>query len=179
MQIENTKIQGLKIISPKVFGDERGYFMESYNHEKWFEFLNTLFIQDNESLSSSNVLRGLHFQNPPHSQAKLVRVVRGSVWDIAVDLRKESPTYGQHVKVFLSGENKKQFFIPEGFAHGFIALEDDTVFSYKCSQYYHPHAEGILLWNDPDLAIDWGTHEPLVSERDRKGMKFSSFRSDF
>jgi len=179
MQIETTPIEGIKIITPKVFGDNRGYFMESYHHEKWFEELHTHFIQDNESQSTAHVLRGLHFQNPPHAQDKLVRVVKGSVWDVAVDIRKDSLTYGQHVKVFLSAENKKQMFIPAGFAHGFIAMEEGTIFSYKCSQYYHPHAEGILLWNDPDLGIDWGTHDPLVSERDNKGMRFSTFRSEF
>ncbi len=179
MQVENTFIDGLKIITPSVFGDARGYFMESYNHEKWFEFLNVNFIQDNESKSSKNVLRGLHFQAPPFAQDKLVRVIKGSVLDIVIDLRKNSKTYGQHFKIVLSEENKKQFFIPAGFAHGFLALDDDTVFAYKCSNYYHPISEGILLWNDSDLNIDWGNNEFLISNRDQNGLNFKDFNSPF
>ncbi len=179
MLVENTPIEGLKIITPKVFGDARGYFMESYNHDRWFQVLNVHFIQDNESKSSKNVLRGLHFQVPPFAQDKLVRVISGSVLDVAVDLRKESKTYGQHYKILLSNENKKQFFIPAGFAHGFLALEDDTIFSYKCSNYYHPSSEGILLWNDIDLKIDWGNIDFLISERDQNGLNFKGFNSPF
>lgn len=179
MQIETTFIEGLKIITPRVFGDSRGYFMESYNHEKWFDELQTEFIQDNESQSKKGVLRGLHFQKPPFAQAKLVRVVKGRVMDVAVDLRHSSPTFGQHFKIELSAENKKQFFIPAGFAHGFVALEDDTIFSYKCSNYYHPESEGIILWNDNTLNINWEIDNPLISERDLKGMKFIDFNSPF
>ena len=179
MHIETTPIEGLLIITPSVFEDERGYFMESYNHTKWFEKLQTEFVQDNESQSKKGVVRGLHFQIPPFQQAKLVRVVKGSVWDVAVDLRKKSPTYGKHFKVLLSAENKKQFFIPEGFAHGFAALEDETIFSYKCSCYYHPSSEGMLLWNDPDLGIDWGVENPFVSNRDQQAPKFATFQSPF
>lgn len=179
MQIETTFIEGLKIITPRVFGDSRGYFMESYNHEKWFDELQTEFIQDNESQSKKGVLRGLHFQKPPFAQAKLVRVVKGRVMDVAVDLRHSSPTFGQHFKIELSAENKKQFFIPAGFAHGFVALENDTIFSYKCSNYYHPESEGIILWNDNNLNINWEIDNPLISERDLKGMKFIDFNSPF
>ena len=179
IHVENTFIEGLKIITPQVFRDERGYFMESYNHEKWEEILQTNFVQDNESNSSKGVLRGLHFQSPPNAQAKLVRVIKGSVMDVAIDLRKESITYGQHYKILLSAENKKQFFIPVGFAHGFIALENDTIFSYKCSNYYHPHSEGILLWNDPDLGVDWEIKNPIVSQRDANAEKFCNFRTPF
>lgn len=179
MTIENTFIEGLKILTPKVFGDARGYFMESYNHEKWFEILQTQFIQDNESASKKGVLRGLHFQKPPFSQSKLVRVVKGSVLDVVVDLRRNSPSFGQHYKIILTAENKKQFFIPEGFAHGFVALEDDTIFTYKCSNYYYPQSEGILLWNDETLNINWEIEHPIISERDAKGTKFLDFQSPF
>lgn len=179
MQIEQTPLQGLVIITPKVFQDHRGYFMESFHQEKWEEALQTHFVQDNESQSLQGVLRGLHFQKPPFAQAKLVRVIQGSVLDVAVDLRKNSPTYGQYFKIMLSAENKKQFFIPEGFAHGFVALEDHTIFSYKCSNYYHPASEGILLWNDKDLNIDWEIQQPITSDRDNNGQAFSSFQSVF
>jgi dTDP-4-dehydrorhamnose 3,5-epimerase len=179
MKQQTTPIEGLIVIEPRVFGDSRGYFMESYNHEKWFEILKTEFIQDNESQSAAGVLRGLHFQKPPNAQAKLVRVVKGSVLDIALDLRKNSPTYGQHFKILLSAENKTQFFIPAGFAHGFLALENDTIFSYKCSNYYFPQSEGCILWNDSDLNIDWGINNPLVSDKDMMGTKFKDFISPF
>ncbi|HIP48100.1 MAG TPA: dTDP-4-dehydrorhamnose 3,5-epimerase [Lutibacter sp.] len=179
MQVENTPIKDLLILIPKVFKDDRGYFMESYNHKKWDDLLKTNFVQDNESLSEKGVLRGLHFQKPPYSQAKLVRVVKGSVLDIAVDLRKSSPTYGEHFKIILTAENKKQFYIPEGFAHGFLCLEDNTIFSYKCSQYYHSESEAIIQWNDASLGIDWEIINPLVSERDAKASSFSAFETPF
>ena len=179
MQVENTTIKDLLILTPKVFKDERGYFMESYNHKKWERLLKTDFVQDNESLSEKGVLRGLHFQKPPYAQAKLVRVVRGSVLDVAVDLRKSSPTYGQYFKIILSAENKKQFFIPAGFAHGFLCLEDDTIFSYKCSEYYHSESEVIIQWSDASIKIDWGINNPLVSERDTKAASFSTFETPF
>ncbi len=179
MQIEQTFIEGLYLLTPKVFSDKRGYFMESYNHQKWFNELKTEFVQDNESLSNKNVLRGMHFQNPPFAQAKLVRVVSGSVLDIAVDLRTKSKTYGRHYKTILSAENKKQLFLPMGFAHGFLCLEDTTVFSYKCSDYYNAEAEDLLAWNDPSLAIDWGVEKPIVSDRDNNARSFTTFSSPF
>lgn len=179
MQIEHTPIEGLVIITPKVFQDHRGYFMESFHQEKWEEILKIHFVQDNESQSLKGVLRGLHFQKPPFAQAKLVRVIQGAVLDVAVDLRKNSTTYGQYFKILLTAQNKKQFFIPQGFAHGFVALEDQTIFSYKCSNYYHPASEGILLWNDKDLNIDWEIKNPTTSERDNNGQAFQSFISDF
>jgi len=179
MQIEKTTIQDLIIITPKVFKDDRGYFMESYNHRQWNELLKNDFVQDNESLSQKGVLRGLHFQKPPFAQAKLVRVVKGSVLDVAVDLRKSSPTYGRHFKIILSAENKKQLFIPQGFAHGFLCLEDDTIFSYKCSAYYHSQSEGIIAWNDKIINIDWGIENPIISERDAKAPGFKNFQTTF
>jgi len=179
MQIDRTFIQDLLLITPTIFSDKRGYFMESYNHKKWFQELHTNFVQDNESLSDKNVLRGMHFQKPPFAQAKLVRVISGSVLDVAVDLRKESKTYGQHFKTVLSAENKKQLFIPKGFAHGFLCLEDNTLFSYKCSDYYNAKSEDLLSWNDPDLAIEWGLENPIVSERDAIAGNFATFSSQF
>ena len=179
MQIEKTDIKDLIVLKPKVFKDDRGYFMESYNHKKWNEVINTDFVQDNESLSQKGVLRGLHFQKPPHAQAKLVRVIKGSVLDVAVDLRKSSPTYGQHHKIVLSAENKKQFFIPVGFAHGFLCLEEGTIFAYKCSSYYHNKSEEILAWNDKNLDIDWGVKQTLISERDKKAGSFIKFKTPF
>ncbi len=179
MKYKTTNIEGLGIIKPHVFEDKRGYFMESFSQEKWKEVLGVDFVQDNESESKKGVLRALHFQNPPFAQDKLVRVVRGSVLDVAVDLRKHSPTYGQHYKVLLSAENKKQFFIPKGFAHGFVALEDNTLFSYKCSNYYNADSEESIVWNDKDLAIDWGITNPIISERDANAQKFSIFETKF
>ncbi len=179
MQIEKTNIEGLLVITPRVFNDNRGYFMESYNHAQWFKSLGVSFVQDNESLSKKGVLRALHFQNPPFAQDKLVRVVKGAVLDVAVDLRIDSPTYGQHYKIILSAENKKQFFIPKGFAHGFLALEEGSIFSYKCSNYYHAESEENILWNDPDIGIDWGVKNPLISERDAKATLFRDYQSQF
>lgn len=179
MQIEKTSIQDLVILTPRVYKDERGYFMESYKKADYLELLGVDFVQDNESLSAKGVLRGLHFQNPPFAQAKLVRVIRGSVLDIAVDLRKNAPTYGAHYKVLLTAENKKQFFIPAGFAHGFVALENDSIFSYKCSAYYQQAAEDSLRWNDPDLAIDWEIDSPILTEKDAKANFFATFNSPF
>ncbi|MCL2414906.1 MAG: dTDP-4-dehydrorhamnose 3,5-epimerase [Bacteroidales bacterium] len=180
MKILETKIQNLKIIEPSVFSDDRGYFFESYSHEKLKELgIDKIFVQDNESKSEKGVLRGLHFQNPPFAQAKLVRVVRGAVLDVAVDIRKNSPTYGQHVCVELSEQNKRMLYIPEGFAHGFLTLEDDTIFSYKCSQFYNKESEDSLLWNDETLNIDWGTNNPILSEKDKIAPRFSEFQSKF
>jgi len=156
MEVTATAIPDVKVITPKVFGDSRGYFLETHNQAAMKAAgIDVRFCQDNESCSGKGVLRGLHFQKPPYEQAKLVRVVRGSVWDVAVDLRKESPTFGNHVAVLLSGENKKQLFIPRGFAHGFLVLDDDTIFSYKCDNFYTPQADAGVRWNDPQLNIAW------------------------
>ncbi|MDO5606942.1 MAG: dTDP-4-dehydrorhamnose 3,5-epimerase [Capnocytophaga sp.] len=155
MHLISTDIKDLFIIEPKVFGDERGYFFESFSQQKFEEICKTTFVQDNESKSSYGVLRGLHFQKPPHAQSKLVRVVKGKVLDVAVDIRKGSPTFGKHVAVELSEENKRQFFIPRGFAHGFVVLSEEAVFQYKCDNYYAPQSEGSVAWNDPAIGIDW------------------------
>lgn len=171
MRVLNTDIEGVVIVEPKVFGDERGYFMESFS-ERDFEVhtgLNVRFVQDNESCSKRGVLRGLHFQKEPYAQAKLVRVVRGRVLDVAVDIRPESPTFGKYVMTELSGDNHRQMFIPKGFAHGYVVLEDDTVFQYKCDEYYHPEAEGGIAWNDPQIGIEWpiAEGEVILSEKDK------------
>ena len=179
MEIQQTPFEGLLIIQPKVYKDARGYFMESYNQQLWGDALGVNFVQDNESLSQKGVLRGLHFQHPPFAQAKLVRVITGSVLDVVVDLRKNSVTYGQHFKMLLTAENKEQLFIPKGFAHGFLTLEDNTLFSYKCSDYYHPESEDALLWNDTTLGIDWQIADPLLSEKDKVSKIFATFNSPF
>ena len=156
MKVIETKIPGLLIIEPRVFRDERGYFFESYSQRDFEAQVGDVhFVQDNESMSTRGVIRGLHFQRPPFTQTKLVRVVSGTVLDIAVDIRKGSPTYGQHVAVELSGENQRQFFIPKGFAHGFAVLSDTAVFQYKCDEFYHPEADGGIQLDDPSLGIDW------------------------
>jgi len=171
MKIADTAIEGIKIIEPRLFGDSRGWFCEQYNAERYKAAgINADFVQDNESCSSKGVVRGLHWQSGAHCQAKLVRVIRGAVWDVAVDIRKGSPTYGQHVSVVLTGENKKQFFIPRGFAHGFIVLEDNTLFSYKCDNLYCPSADRGMLFSDPALKIEWPAVdvEIKLSEKDQK-----------
>lgn len=173
MKIIETPLDGLLIIEPTVFEDERGYFYESYNKPKFLDKgISDQFIQDNQSLSKKNVLRGLHFQNPPYAQAKLITVIKGSVLDVAVDIRKESKTYGQHYKLFLSESNKKMFYIPVGFAHGFLTLEDDTIFSYKCSNVYNKESEDSIIWNDKELGIDWGILDPIVSDKDKVAQTF-------
>ena len=180
MNITKTDIQGLIIIEPQIFKDSRGCFFESWNAKKFKQLgISEAFVQDNQSVSSKGVLRGLHFQNPPYAQAKLVRVIEGSVLDVAVDLRKNSPTYGMYVSVILSEQNNKSFFIPKGFAHGFLSLEDNTVFNYKCSDYYNKESEGSLLWNDEDLKIDWQIDNPLVSEKDLQADLFKNFKTKF
>jgi len=179
MKITTTAIEGVVILEPKVFGDERGYFFESFSQREFEEKVcKTTFVQDNESSSRYGVLRGLHFQKPPHAQAKLVRVVKGKVLDIAVDIRKGSPTFGHHVSIELSGENKRQLFIPRGFAHGFAVLSDEVVFQYKCDNYYVPHSEGGILWNDPALGIDWKLPEEdvILSEKDKKNMLLNELK---
>lgn len=156
MEVIKTDIDGVVIIEPKVFGDHRGYFMESFSEQRFNETVREVrFVQDNESKSRYGVLRGLHFQKPPYAQSKLVRVVKGAVLDVAVDIRKGSPTFGQHVAVELTEDNHRQFFVPRGFAHGFVVLTDEVIFQYKCDNYYAPHAEGAIAWDDPDLGIDW------------------------
>lgn len=180
MQFEKTKIEGVLIIKPDVFKDERGYFMESYSERKWKAAgLEYTFVQDNESMSAKGVLRGLHFQKPPFAQDKIVRVIQGAVMDVAVDLRKGSPTYGQHVCVELTEENKWQFLLPAGMAHGFVTRQDNTVFAYKVTAPYAPETEGCILWNDPDLGIDWKCEHPLLSAKDQKGVSFKDFDSPF
>lgn len=162
MKLIQTRIPDLVIIEPAVFADDRGWFMESFNEKRFHDELIKLglpvprpFVQDNHSCSRAGVLRGLHFQRPPHAQGKLVRVVQGAAWDVAVDIRKESPTYGQWAGVELSAENKRMFWIPEGFAHGFIALQDETHFLYKTTDYYARDCEGAVRWNDPEIGIQW------------------------
>ncbi len=180
MEVIKTPIQGLLVFQPNVFVDERGYFFESWSKKKYQNLgLDVDFLQDNESSSKKGVLRGLHFQNPPFEQGKLVRVIKGSVLDVAVDIRKDSITYGQHFSVELSAKNKKVFWIPPGFAHGFVALEDDTVFMYKCTQVYNKNSEGSLAWNDPDLNIDWKVENPVISEKDMLSSGFRDLKSQF
>ena len=180
MEIIKTHIQGLLVIIPDIFEDERGHFFESWSRKTYQDIgLDLDFVQDNQSLSRKGVLRGLHFQNPPFDQGKLVRVIKGSVIDIAVDIRKDSITYGKHVAVKLSDVNKKMFWIPPGFAHGFVSLEKGTVFTYKCTQVYNKASEGALLWNDAELNIDWRVENPLVSKKDMTATSFKDFKSDF
>ncbi|MDL2311754.1 dTDP-4-dehydrorhamnose 3,5-epimerase [Bacteroidales bacterium OttesenSCG-928-B11] len=180
MEICKTHIDGLLVIKPDIYSDERGYFYESYNENRYREMgIDVAFVQDNQSCSKKGVVRGLHFQRPPYAQDKLVRVLQGSVIDVAVDLRKNSPTYGEHHAVLLSGENHLQFFIPKGFAHGFVALEDDTVFAYKCSAFYHKDSEGTIRFDDPDLNIDWKTGHPIVNEKDLHSENFRTFKTMF
>ncbi|WP_418162929.1 dTDP-4-dehydrorhamnose 3,5-epimerase [Pantoea vagans] len=177
MKIIDTKIADVKIIEPKVFGDERGFFLETFQSEKYKRALNIEgeFVQDNHSRSAKNVLRGLHFQrNNP--QGKLVRVVRGEVYDVAVDIRPESPTYKQWVGVYLSEENKTQFWVPPGLAHGFVVISEYADFEYKCTNYYDPSSEGCLAWNDPELGIDWPVSDPILSEKDKAGQLLSGLK---
>ena len=169
MEVIKTDIDGVIIIEPRIFRDDRGYFFESFSQRDFQEKVcNTVFVQDNESKSSYGVLRGLHFQKPPYAQSKLVRVIKGAVLDVAVDIRKGSPTFGQHVAVELTEDNHRQFFIPRGFAHGFSVLTDEVIFQYKCDNFYAPQSEGALAGDDPDLGIDWRipTDKVLLSEKD-------------
>jgi len=180
MEIIKTPLEGLLVIKPRVFGDDRGYFFESWSKQSFTEIgLDLDFVQDNQSLSAKGVLRGLHFQNPPYAQGKLVRVIKGAVLDIAVDIRKDSPTYGQHFSVELSEKNKTIVWIPPGFAHGFLTFEDNTIFTYKCTGVYNKESEGALLWNDEDLNINWKVNDPLVSEKDLVAGNFKDFVSKF
>ncbi|MDG1915933.1 MAG: dTDP-4-dehydrorhamnose 3,5-epimerase [Crocinitomix sp.] len=182
MTIEKFDIEGLLLISPKVFKDDRGHFFESFNQSAFEKAVgaSVSFCQDNESFSHKNVLRGLHFQKPPFAQGKLVRVTNGAVIDVAVDLRSNSATYGQYQKVMLSADNKKQFWMPAGFAHGFITLTDNTVFNYRCTNYYDKASEGGLNWNDPVLNIDWENDDtPILSEKDSVDIDFTQLKSPF
>lgn len=179
MKIIKTDIPDLLIIEPDVFGDDRGYFFESFSQRKFEEAtgIKVDFVQDNESLSAYGVVRGLHFQKPPHEQAKLVRTVRGKVLDVALDLRPDSPTYGQYAAVELSDENHRQLFIPKGFAHGFSVLSEEAVFQYKCDDYYAPECEDGIAYNDPDLAVDWQvpTEEMVISAKDLNRNTFKEY----
>lgn len=182
MKFIRTKIEDLIILEPTVFGDDRGYFLESYNKKKFEEIVGEVFfVQDNESKSSKGVLRGLHFQKPPFDQAKLVRCIQGKVLDVVVDLRKKSQTYGQYISIELSCENKKQLFIPRGFAHGFLVLSETAVFAYKVDNFYKPDYDLGIRWNDPTLNIQWGIqeNEVSISEKDSKLSFFSEFKSPF
>lgn len=176
MKIIKTEIPDLCIIEPSVFGDQRGYFLESFNLEKFEEGIRPIkFIQDNESKSSKGVIRGLHFQKPPYNQAKLVRCIEGAVRDIAVDIRKDSPTFGKYLSIELSGENKKQLFVPRGFAHGFVVLSETATFAYKVDNAYAPDYDSGIRWDDKELGIDWGIDksEVKVSEKDKHLPMFS------
>lgn len=176
MEYRKTEIEGVFIIEPRVFGDERGYFFEAWKQQEFEENIGKVnFMQDNESKSVRGVLRGLHYQKGEFSQAKLVRVISGSVLDVAVDLRKSSPTFGKYVAVELSGENKRQFFIPRGFAHGFLVLSDEAVFTYKVDNPYAPQSEASILWNDADLAIEWpiSTEKLILSQKDSEATPFA------
>lgn len=182
MNVIETPIEGLLIIEPRVFHDARGYFVETYNEQRYREAgVDAAFVQDNQSCSTYGVVRGLHFQKPPYTQAKLVSCTKGRVLDVAVDLRKESPTYGKWYAVELSEKNHRQFYIPRGFAHGFSVLSEQAVFTYKCDNLYHPEAEGGLLLSDPDVAIEWQVPEEMrvISEKDTKHPLFKDLVSPF
>jgi len=180
MQLISTPISDLFVIQPKVFEDPRGYFFESFNSNLFKQHhIAVDFVQDNQSLSQKDVLRGLHFQNPPYAQGKLVRVITGSVLDVAVDIRKNSATYGKHYSIVLSEKNKTQLWIPAGFAHGFLTLENNTIFSYKCTNFYNKASEDAIRWNDPDIGIKWGTGTPLLSEKDQEANFFKDLKSHF
>jgi len=179
---KETEISGVYIIETGIFGDNRGYFMETYNYDQFKEAgLDMIFVQDNQSKSKKGVLRGLHFQKE-HTQGKLVRVTKGEVFDVAVDLRKNSKTYGKWVGVVLSEENKKQFYVPEGFAHGFLVLSNEAEFCYKCTDFYHPESEGGIMWNDPDINVEWpteGIEEIILSDKDKKHPRLSECKMEF
>lgn len=182
MNLTKTNIEGLLLLKPTIYKDSRGYFMESFHQKKINKIVNNInFIQENESESSHGVLRGLHFQNPPNAQAKLVRCLKGSVLDVALDIRTHSKTYGMFETTLLSAENKNQLFIPRGFAHGFVVLSESAIISYKVDNYYNPESEGGIIWNDSDLNIDWKINNDLisVSEKDKKLSAFNNFVSPF
>ena len=181
MTVIKTDIDGVIIIEPTIHGDERGYFFESYNRQRFEQEagISIEFVQDNESKSRRGVLRGLHYQRQPYAQSKLVRVVKGRVLDVAVDIRRDSDTFGRHVAVELSEDNHRQLFIPKGFAHGYVVLSDEAIFQYKCDEYYHPEAEGGIAWNDPKIGIDWGIapNEVILSEKDKAHKNLSDIEA--
>lgn len=181
MTVDKTPIEGLLVFTPRIFPDNRGHFFESFNQRLFEEAVGkpVRFVQDNQSLSHRGVLRGLHFQAPPHAQGKLVRVLHGAVLDVAVDIRTGSATYGRHFSIELTAENRRQLWIPEGFAHGFVSLEEQTIFAYKCTDYYAPSSEGTIRWNDPQLGIDWRISDPFISEKDNNSLIFHNFPSPF
>ena len=180
MVVEKTFIEGLLVLKPRVFEDSRGYFFESFNQKVLEEVgLKENFVQDNQSLSQKGVLRGLHMQAPPHAQGKLVRVIKGAVVDVAVDVRKKSPTYGKCFSIELNEQNKTVFWIPVGFAHGFLTLQDNTIFHYKCTNYYNKESEACILWNDKDINVNWNVENPLLSAKDAEGTPFKDFVSPF
>ena len=182
MNIIQTEILDVKIVEPRIFGDNRGYFFESFSLRDFKEMVADVdFVQDNESKSCYGVVRGLHFQKPPYSQAKLVRVVKGKALDVAVDLRRSSPTFGKHVSVELSDENHRLLYIPKGFAHGFAVLSEEVVFQYKCDEYYAPQSEGAIAWDDPDLGIDWKLplEDVILSEKDKRHPRLKDVFSPF
>lgn len=182
MNVIKTDIEGVVVIEPRVFDDARGYFFESYSKRRFDEAVRPVeFVQDNESMSTRGVIRGLHFQRPPFSQSKLVRCVRGAVLDVVVDIRRGSPTYGRHVAVELTGENRRQLFVPRGFAHGFAVLSDEAVFQYKCDNYYHPESEGGISIADNSLGIDWRINpaEAILSDKDLRNPMLRDFESPF
>lgn len=181
MEFTTTDIEGLVVIEPKVFGDHRGYFFESFRQDRFENAIGypVTFVQDNESRSMKGVLRGLHFQLPPVAQGKLVRVTKGAVLDVALDIRKDSSTFGKYFSIELNEDNKRQLWIPPGFAHGFVALMDDTVFQYKCTNYYSPDNECAILWSDADLNIDWKLNDVAVSEKDKNALTLFQTLSPF
>ena len=180
MKIIETPLPGLRIIEPTVFKDARGYFYESYNQQLLAKAgITDVFVQDNQSVSHKNVIRGLHFQHPPYAQAKLVRTIKGAVRDVVVDIRKQSPTYGQTFCIELTEDNFLMLYIPVGFAHGFSTLADHTIFAYKCSNFYHKESEDTIYWKDPYLNIDWKVENPILSEKDKTGKLFANFVSPF
>lgn len=184
MEVIKTEIDGVVIIEPRIFKDDRGYFYESFSQREFEEKVcRTTFVQDNQSKSSYGVLRGLHFQKPPYCQSKLVRCIKGAVLDVAVDIRKGSPTFGKYVAVELTEDNHRQFFVPRGFAHGFAVLSEEAVFQYKCDNFYNKESEGSVAWNDPELAIDWRipAEKVLLSEKDKlsKNIKDAEYLFDY
>lgn len=180
MEVKKTHLEGALVLQPRVFFDDRGYFYESYNLDVFKSLgITETFVQDNQSKSQKGALRGLHFQAPPHAQGKLVRVVKGAVYDVIVDIRKSSPTYGEHFGIELNEENFTMLWVPPGFAHGFSTLRDETIFNYKCTDMYNKASEGGILWDDADLNIDWKLDNPILSDKDKQNTRFANFNSPF
>jgi dTDP-4-dehydrorhamnose 3,5-epimerase len=180
MEILATKLHEVLLVKPKIFGDSRGYFFEFYS-EKEINFLkqHEKFVQDNQSMSHANVVRGLHLQLAPHAQGKFVRVIAGAVLDVVVDARKNSPTFGQHLTIELSADNHDMLYVPPGCLHGFTTLQDNTIFTYKCTNYYNKESEVTVQWNDPSLAIDWKCSNPIISDKDKAGISFNDFSEKY